>query len=141
MPSWIFLAGHSSNIKPLNGLFNNFMLRNPPPSSSIWVSYYECETCDDDKRIMTEVQFCSGAEDDYECEKLAYNDLTDGTSSASDFSAWLSSNLEMYASQNNLNSQNIEDICEVDYTYNPDVNPYFDTSEFYKMWLEEFDAL
>ena len=47
----------------------------------------------------------------------------------------------MYASANNFESQDIEDICQVDYTYDPENKPFFDTSKFFKMWLEEFDAL
>ena len=72
---------------------------------------------------------------------MPYDEVTDGTQSAIDFNAWLNSNLEMYASSINAGSLDIRDICEVDYVYDPERNPFMDTSEFYTMWLEEFDAL
>ena len=70
MPKLILFSGHASNVTPLLELFNHHVLPNPAPASSVWVNFFECESCEGEERYKLEVLFCNEPRDLSECELL-----------------------------------------------------------------------
>jgi len=45
VPKFVLFSGHAENVTPLLDVFKWHVLENPPPASSIFVDYLECEKC------------------------------------------------------------------------------------------------
>ena len=98
-PKMIFFSGHESNVTPMLEFLNNHIFVNPAPASSVWVNFFECESCEGDERYKLEVLFCSNPRDLSECEVLSpWKEEHDGSAiTNADFEKWLADGLAKYA--------------------------------------------
>ena len=132
LPKMVFFSGHSSNVVPMREFLGDHDGQKTPPASSIWVNFFECEECDGDERYQLEILYCSNPRDLSECKLL--NPIDGGEQQSvtnAAFETWLTAGQASYATQNGLDSLDMQNICNTDYVHDAENHPYMDTDKFY----------
>lgn len=142
VPKFMLFSGHASNMTPLLDLFSVPEVTNPPAGSSLWINYYETAWGTGPERFVTEVVYCPDPRDFTSCETLTFDKYNQkkGLIKNIDFENWLQGNMNEYVMNRGpeITTKEIEDICAVNYTYDPTTRPFRNPEQFYLDLLREF---
>lgn len=141
VPKFMLFSGHSRSMEPLLDLFSVPEVTNPPSGSSLWINFYETQWGTGPERFVTEVVYCPDPRDFTSCETLTFDKYYQkkGLMKNLDFERWLQGNINDYVMQRvDITTKEIEDICAVNFTYDPIMKPFRNPEQFYMDLLREF---
>ena len=121
----MILVGHSDFIVPLLELFNWHIIDNPPPSSSIFIDFFECTDGVGAERWKVQVRFHPNSRDLADQIVLPYDELSsDGLNTNEKFENWIMAGLNSFAKYTGTHILDFKIVGTQSYSYNHTIAPF-----------------
>ena len=135
-PKFLLLSGHSTNMGPYRDLLGAYDIITMVPGASLWVEFYVCDDCpeEDPQKYRNIGYFCNDPNDFSECEPMIWSSNVqreDGSATNVDFELWLQGNLDTFVESLGEDSYVFEELCDIDFVHNEELNPYPSTTQFF----------